>query len=89
MTPDDCRSVFEMLSEYIDGELPAETCEQIEHHIADCAPCVQFVESLRKSVSLYREYKPSDELPPLTGEARARLAAAYREMLARRHGRAS
>lgn len=83
MSPEECRQVFEMLSEYIDGELPAATCEEIEQHIADCPPCIEFVESLRKSVSVYRSYQPSENPPPLSAQAKQKLAAAYREMLAR------
>lgn len=84
MIPDECRDVFEMLSEYLDCELPVDTCEQLEQHIADCAPCVEFVESLRKSVSVYREYRPEENPPALTAEAKDRLSKAYREMLARK-----
>ena len=84
MKPEECREVFEMLSEYLDGELPADTCEQIEHHIADCPPCIEFVESLRKSVSIYRSYTPSENPPPLNAEAKQRLAEAYRQMLVRK-----
>ena len=81
MTPEQCRDVFEMLSEYIDGELPVDTCEQIEKHIADCAPCVQFVESLRKSISVFRDYRPSEQAPPLSPEAKRQLAQAYQSLL--------
>jgi anti-sigma factor RsiW len=88
MSQNDCRDVFEMLSEYIDGDLPTDTCEEIEKHIADCAPCVQFVESLRKSVSVYRDYRPAENPLPLSSDARERLAQAYRDMVARRHGNA-
>jgi anti-sigma factor RsiW len=84
MSPEECRQIFEMLSEYIDGDLPADTCEHIERHIADCAPCVQFIDSLRKSVSVFRDYRPSENPPPLDARARERLAKAYHEMLARR-----
>ena len=84
MSSEECREVFEMLSEYLDGELPADTCAHIEQHIADCPPCVEFVESLRRSVSVYRNYRPSENPPPLSPEAKERLAKAYRQMLARR-----
>ena len=84
MSPDECREVFEALSEYIDGELPADTCRQIEMHIADCAPCVEFVDSLRKSVRVFRDFRPAENPPPLDAEAKERLAKAYRDMLARR-----
>jgi anti-sigma factor (TIGR02949 family) len=84
MTPGECREVFEMLSEYLDGELPANTCEQIAKHIADCPPCVEFVESLRKSVRAFRDYRPAECPAPLSPDAKAQLANAYKAMLARR-----
>ena len=47
MTNVECQQVFERLSEYIDGELPEDLCGVLAEHIEDCAPCVEFVESLR------------------------------------------
>ena len=38
-------------SAYLDAELPPGDCAEIEKHIAGCPPCVEFVESLRKSVA--------------------------------------
>jgi RNA polymerase sigma-70 factor (ECF subfamily) len=84
MSPEQCREVFEMLSEYLDGELPADACEQIERHIGDCPPCIEFVESLRKSIEVFRDYRPVENPPPLDEDARRRLAEAYRAMLDRR-----
>jgi RNA polymerase sigma-70 factor (ECF subfamily) len=84
MTPEECKAVFERLSEYIDGDLPADTCEQIAEHIADCPPCVEFVKSLKKSVGVFREYKPGEEPAPLSEESKRELAEAYRAMLDRR-----
>jgi anti-sigma factor (TIGR02949 family) len=86
MSPEECRDVFAMLSEYIDGELPAGTCEQIARHIEDCPPCVEFVDSLRKSIGAFRDCGLAEEPPPLSQEAKARLARAYRDMLTRRAG---
>ena len=83
MSPKECRDVFEMLSEYLDGDLPEGTCEQIEQHIADCPPCIEFLKSLRKSVKLCRGYTPPEAPPPLSADAKERLAEAYRQMLAR------
>jgi len=48
----ECRDLFARLSEYIDGELPEDVCSRFDRHIADCAPCVRFVESLRRAVRL-------------------------------------
>ncbi len=66
-----------MLSEYLDAELPTDLCERLSGHIEGCAPCVEFVESLRKSVDLCREFQP-DALPkPIADEVRANLRRAY------------
>jgi anti-sigma factor RsiW len=54
--------MFERLSEYLDGELPLDVCERYARHIEDCAPCVQFVESLRRAVRLI-ERSPELKLP--------------------------
>ena len=58
----ECREMFERLSEYIDGELPLDVCERYARHIEDCAPCVQFVESLRRAVRMV-ERSPEVKLP--------------------------
>ena len=77
----ECQAIFEKLSEFLDAELPAESCEQIRRHIAGCGPCVQFVESLKRSIELCREYESRDAPAPLKREAREELLASYRKML--------
>ncbi|UCF68213.1 MAG: zf-HC2 domain-containing protein [Acidobacteriota bacterium] len=46
-----CRELLARLSDYIDGELAAEFCEQIELHLADCPPCAAFLSSLERTVA--------------------------------------
>jgi anti-sigma factor RsiW len=81
MTPPECADIFAKLSEFIDGELPTEVCEKMRDHIADCGPCVEFVESLRKSIALAKAAKR--DLPPIAipDECRNTLLAAYLEKL--------
>jgi predicted anti-sigma-YlaC factor YlaD len=79
--PENCKEVFAMLSEYLDLELPAIDCERIREHLAECPPCVEFIDSLRKSVELCHKYDPGVRPAPLTGEARAELEKTWREML--------
>ncbi len=79
-----CKEVFALLSQYLDLELPAESCREIETHLSGCAPCVEFVESLRKTIALCRSYEPSEMPAPLSSEARSELLGAYRKMLAAR-----
>lgn len=81
--PDDrCREVFALLSDYLNLELPPEACQEIEVHIADCPPCIEFAESLRKTVNLCRQYEPAEVPAPLGEDAKAQLLKAYARMLA-------
>ena len=73
-----------MLSDYLDLELPPEACHEIEAHIAGCPPCIEFAESLRKTVDLCRQYQPAELPRPMGQEAKAQLLDAYKKMLAAR-----
>ncbi len=77
-----CKEVFALLSDYLNLELPPEACAEIEGHLAGCAPCVEFAESLRKTVELCHRYRPAELPEPLGAEARDQLMQAYRKMLA-------
>ncbi len=81
MNSAECTGIFAKLSEFLDGELPEEVCAKMRDHIADCAPCVEFVESLRKSIALAKSAKQG--LGPVTipEECRHMLLAAYLENL--------
>ena len=79
--PENCKEVFALLSEYLDLELPPEACQEIDRHLTGCAPCVEFVESLRKTVALCRSYQPKVMPVPLTTQARGELERAWHKML--------
>jgi len=79
-----CTEIFALLSDYLNLELPAEACTEIESHLADCPPCIQFVESLRKTAELCRDYRPSELPRSVEQQARDQLLEAYRKMLAAR-----
>jgi RNA polymerase sigma-70 factor (ECF subfamily) len=79
-----CQEVFALLSEYLDLELPPGECAQIERHLADCPPCIEFLESLRRTVQLCRGRLPQAAPGPLSRQARAAIEAAWRKALAER-----
>jgi len=79
-----CKEVFAALSEYLDMELSPASCQELESHLKGCAPCIEFVESLRKSIDLCRNYGPAERPQPLTEEARQQLQEAYKKMLSAR-----
>ena len=84
-----CKEVFALLSGYLDLELPTEACREIETHLAGCAPCVEFAESLRKTIELCRQYQPEELPEPIGKEARAQLLETYQKMLAARKARST
>jgi hypothetical protein len=46
------RRIIEMLSVYIDGELPSRDRARVEEHLAECADCTWELETLRQTVDL-------------------------------------
>jgi len=79
-----CKEVFSLLSDYLDLELPADACQEIEAHIAGCPPCIEFAESLRKTVELCRHYQPAKLPEPIGKQAREQLLNAYGKILSER-----
>jgi anti-sigma factor RsiW len=68
---ENCRYLLDSLSPYVDGDLSAELCTELERHLSNCENCRIVVDSLRKTVYLYRV--TSDESPSVPEEVRQRL----------------
>jgi len=51
---EDCRQLLNSLSDYVDGDLPQELCDEIELHMNDCDNCRIVVDTLSKTISLYQ-----------------------------------
>ncbi len=49
-----CLDILRNMSDYIDGELDAEFCKEIEAHIRSCPDCKIVVDTLKKTLQLYR-----------------------------------
>jgi anti-sigma factor RsiW len=58
-----CREILESLSEFIDAELDPALCREIEEHMRDCDPCVAFLNTLKKTVVLYKFSGSDDRVP--------------------------
>lgn len=67
---EDCRQLLNSLSDYIDGDLPQELCDEIELHMKDCDNCRIVVDTLNKTISLYQTSSESAVVPD---EVRQRL----------------
>ncbi len=69
MHHDNCRNMLGDLSDFLDGEASEELCAEIERHMAGCEECRIVVDTLKKTVLLYRDLPR----PEMSTEARQRL----------------
>ena len=51
-----CREMLGALSDYIDGELEERLCAEIDAHMQECQDCQIMVDTLRKTIVLYRTH---------------------------------
>lgn len=75
-TPRDiaCVELVELLTDYLEGVLPADEVAAIEEHLRDCAGCRTYLDQLRTTVGSLAAL-PVDTLPDETVEA---LLVAFR-----------
>lgn len=57
-----CRELLDQVSDYIDGDLEATLCAELESHLAECSNCRVMVDTVRKTITLYHDQVPA-ELP--------------------------
>lgn len=64
-----CAELSSQLPDYLDGEAKEAICREIEEHLAGCDDCRVVIDTLKKTISLYRA-APREEVP---GEVHNRL----------------
>jgi anti-sigma factor RsiW len=65
-----CRHLLNSLSDFVEGELADDLCVEIQRHLDDCPDCHLVVDTLRKTIYLYRS---TAEPPDVPAEVRERL----------------
>lgn len=45
-----CVELVELVTDYIEGTLPAAEVRALEHHLASCDACVRYVDQMRKTI---------------------------------------
>jgi RNA polymerase sigma-70 factor (ECF subfamily) len=66
-----------MLSRYLEGEIGADACAEMNRHVATCARCSSKCESLRRTLSLCRNSARAGTVPT---EVQALVRAALRQL---------
>ncbi len=65
-----CEQLLGSLSEYIDGELTPELCEEIEKHLSGCDDCRVVLNTTKRTIDLV--HAPIEK-PDLPDDVRERL----------------
>jgi anti-sigma factor (TIGR02949 family) len=58
-----CKALLGTLSEYIDGELPAELCKEIEKHLEGCENCRIVLNTTRRTIDLVHIPAAQESVP--------------------------
>jgi anti-sigma factor RsiW len=53
MTPRDiaCQELVELVTEYLEGALPPDEVTAVDQHLADCDPCLRYLDQMRATVA--------------------------------------
>lgn len=72
-----CRIIVELVTDYLEDALDAATRDRFEEHLAECEPCVTFLEQMRTTVALVGEV-PEADVRTLPDDVRQHLLDAFR-----------
>jgi anti-sigma factor RsiW len=53
-----CRDLLDAISDYVDGELDESLCADIEEHLKGCNPCRVEVDTVKRTVTLFKDHLP-------------------------------
>jgi anti-sigma factor RsiW len=70
-----CQEVVELVSDYLEGALPADEASLFEQHLNFCDGCVWYVDQLRTTIATLGGVQEED-VPP---ETRDKLLTAFRD----------
>jgi anti-sigma factor RsiW len=69
-----CQEVVEMVTDYLEGALSPAGHRRLEHHLAGCPHCTEYLAQIRETIRLAGRITPED----LTPQMRTELTDLYR-----------
>ena len=70
-----CQELVELVTDYLEGALPAAERASFEYHIEGCRGCHEYLRQMRRTIELTGSLTPTDISP----EAEAALLGAFRD----------
>jgi anti-sigma factor RsiW len=77
-----CRQVVELVTDYLEGALPARLRDAVERHLDLCPPCVVYVEQMRTTAAALRDVP----VESIDANTRAELVSAFRDLIRKSGG---
>jgi hypothetical protein len=75
-----CEVLLHALNDLVDGIVDPGLCKDLERHLAGCKPCHVVIDTIRKTITLYKDDQVY-ELPPLLRDAiESKLRARWGEL---------
>lgn len=63
--PCECGKTKKLLYEFVEGELDKDIHHKLEQHLSDCAGCLEYVNSYRRTIVLTHHHAlPETPMPP-------------------------
>ena len=59
-----CNDIFKYICDNLDQDLNSVECKEIKRHLESCPYCFTYLDSLKKTIILYRKY-PDPKIPEL------------------------
>jgi len=69
-----CKELVELVTDYLDGKLPADEVERFEEHLVYCGPCVTHLEQMQATIRTAGLLQEEDLEPAVADD----LLAAFR-----------
>ena len=70
-----CKELVELVTEYIEGTLPAELRTRMERHLSGCDGCTHYLEQMRQTIRLTGQVREEN----LTPQQREDLLSLFRD----------
>lgn len=70
-----CAQLVELVTDYLEGRLPADQRQRFDEHVAVCEGCAAYLEQMRATIATAGRLRDSD-IPP---ELQQRLLGAFRD----------
>jgi anti-sigma factor RsiW len=68
-----CQELVELVTDYLDGALPAADVARLEHHLDGCDGCHAYLDQMRETIAALGHLPPES----LSPDAKQKLMAAF------------